>query len=75
MVVIVHQAPGVTGPAAPFGGLRQQRQKPPPVVVIDEDIGARIAPRGDVVHRTRILDTQGTGHGERIISHQSQFKT
>lgn len=55
MIVIVHEAIGVAGPALPLDRRREQREESPPVVVVEKDRGPRIAPRHDVIDRAWIL--------------------
>jgi hypothetical protein len=56
MIVIGHQTVGVAEPVKAVGDLRKSIEKKLPVTIVSKDWFLFIAPRGDVVKSTVVLD-------------------
>ena len=63
MIVVVHEAIGVTEPAIPIDHLGQQGQPRGAITVIRNYVLAGIAPTRDVVDGSGKFQTQWTCHG------------
>ena len=67
VVVIIHQALGITYPVELGYDLLQRRQKHLPVLVILINVFTPITTRGDVIESVREFDADWAGHnGENI---------
>ena len=63
VVVVVHQAPGVTEPSEAFGDTRQNVDDEPAILVTADDIAARVAAAGHVIERAGVFDAERHRHG------------
>ena len=68
VIVIVHQAVGVTEPMVPLIDLAEEIQKGDAILVVPEDRILGISARGKMVEGSLILDPQRSGH-TRMLSH------
>ena len=64
MKMVGHQAPGLEVPAGLLTGLAQGLQEEFAVLIVLEDRLAPVAPIHDMVDRTRILNSQLSGHAQ-----------
>jgi len=55
MVVVLHQAVGVTSPVESSNDVPENLQKGEPILVVEKDRLSRIPASRDVIHRARIL--------------------
>lgn len=55
MVVVLHQAVGVTSPVESSNDVPENLQKGKPILVVEKDRLSRIPASRDVIHRARIL--------------------
>jgi len=62
MVMVVHQAIGVTEPMIPFTNALKGIEKGIAVPISPKDCLSLIAPAGDVVDRAGIFYAEGAGH-------------
>ena len=63
MIVIAHQAVGVTQPVHALTGRVKHSEEGVAVSVIQEDIGPAIATRGDMVEGAGEFDAERSSHG------------
>ena len=63
MIMVGHETVGITQPAHALTDRRQHVEERLAVAVIEENISAAIATRGDMVERTWKFEPKGTGHG------------
>jgi len=75
VIVIVHQAIGVTQPSEARHDFAQAAEKPLPVLVVEKDRTARIAARGHVMDRTGEFEPEGTGHRRKLCRQKRDVKT
>src|SRR4030067_1024116 len=68
VVVIIHEAPGMTYPVELCNDLLQSSQKRLPVLVVLKNVFAPVPARGDVVERIGKFYADGAGHGGRNIT-------
>ena len=62
MVVVGHLAPDVTAPTEPLAHDGEDVEESAPVVVVEEDVVTRVAPRGEMIERAGKFDPQGPSH-------------
>ena len=62
MIVVVHQAIGMTNPVVPLNDFPKNIEERSSVTIILENRHAGIAPRGDMVNSPRILDSKWSCH-------------
>jgi hypothetical protein len=64
--VVVHKAIGIADPPKALDEVGEKLDEVATVLVSPENLLTGIAPGGDVVEGTGVLNTERTGHGERI---------
>src|SRR5437899_2190974 len=66
MEVITHQAPGVDLPVGPGTSLGQSFQKQFAIFVVEENVLAMIAAIHEVINGAWVLNSELSGHGNRV---------
>ena len=66
MVVIGHQAVGMTDPAKPLNSACENFQKTHSIDVVKKDLSTSIPATGNVIHSTFVFDSQWSSHESSI---------
>ena len=67
VIVIVHETPGPDAPVEALAHAPQIGDERLPILIIEKDLGTRVAPRHDVIQSAVELDAEWPGHGLIVV--------
>jgi len=74
MIVVRHQAVGVTDPSKPFNERGKRVEKASPVGVVEEDLRPRVPAACDVIDCAFVFDPQRASHEPRVAFRALRIK-